>query len=1142
MKIKNYLCNIMLTMLLMIPLKSYCQSWGQNYIMTETMLNASGTRSIKTVQYYDGLGRPSVLAAGGVNTSGKYVYSMTEYDMMGRESRKWLPSVGGTIPDIISSDDIAGLSDNTYKDKHAYGITTYDALDRPLASTTPGDAWNKENNVKSKNVEYITNKEKDVKRYTLTKTGLPTLPTDADKKFYEPCTLTGERTTDEDGHTLEVYKDLLGNVVLERRNDGRNNNDTYYVYERGLLRAVVPPMGSGSLYSYRYKYDGHGRCIEKTLPGCQPIKYWYDKYGRLAFMQDNRMKVAKKYRFYLYDGLSRMVVQGMCTEGAGTIDSTYSANVVYGSGGKEIDNTLYFMSSNYILTSPSIEIVNYYDGYDCVNSKVFSDVKSKWGLKSGNGVCTTTLLTAQVVTDNNGKRYYRTMYYDERGRCVEANSTSIDDYFIKTNTSYSFTDKVTKTITNTYKGTLSSYHTVIDSIEYDLVCDKPTKEYLTYDSATELIADNTYDNLGRLVESKSNNGKIRDTYSYNLHGWLTNHQNYDRDTYYGPIYIETLYYADGPNSKPCYNGNISAQVYADANTNVNAPSDYKGYKYFYDGMDRMTSAQYAGGKNLTLRPQVDYSEYVSYNANSSITSLQRYGKSLQGSARIDNLEFAYGGNRLSWVKDTGAPTSMMGDAFHFVDGYDYYGEYGYDGCGSLISDLNKGVRKILYDFNGMPTCVWFENGSITDYVYTADGTKLKTVHRTAVDGVEVSGSVPSLSENNILHKDSTLYVGATEICSNSSHKYYFANGYVDLSKYDRVNGFAYFAKDHLGNVRHVDYTCSGRNNGIVQITNYYPFGGILNESFTRLDYQNKLYNGKELDRMHGLNLYDYSARQYDAALGQFTSMDPLCEKYYHISPYTYCAGNPVKYVDPDGMETHVAANKNGTYTVIGGKLNDDRNIYAYSKDKDGKYTVRGESIGMTTSTTSFYDSDKKEWIKSIIDPKDDSGKNFLNKIMSEDVTLDEYIDKARNDHPYDFKVTNGGDKVVSRNDKYKYRGMKIGKTRSGKALYTSARDIGNIAAGIVAAKNGIPWSAARVAFDAYQSRDGLKSIGGATINLSAIGVMLGVSGLQIEGISTRNAEYYGWSQTNKIVSPMTQFKNISNSMYSFGNAMWNKIF
>ena len=39
------------------------------------------------------------------------------------------------------------------------------------------------------------------------------------------------------------------------------------------------------------------------------------------------------------------------------------------------------------------------------------------------------------------------------------------------------------------------------------------------------------------------------------------------------------------------------------------------------------------------------------------------------------------------------------------------------------------------------------------------------------------------------------------------------------------------------------------------------------------------YNGKELDRMHGLNLYDYHARQYDGAGVRFTTMDPLCEKY-----------------------------------------------------------------------------------------------------------------------------------------------------------------------------------------------------------------------------------------------------------------------
>ena len=885
-------------MLLMIPLRIYSQSSGQNYIMTETMLDASGKRSIKTVQYYDGLGRPSVLAAGGVNTSGKYVYSMTEYDMMGRESKKWLPSIGGTSPDIISDKDIVGLSKSTYRDNRAYSITSYDALDRPLSVTTPGDLWEG----KSKNVEYITNKENDVQRYSLTASGLPT---NAKKEYYAQGSLTGERTTDEDGHTLEVYKDLLGNVVLERRNDGSKNNDTYFVYERGLLRAVVPPMGNDKFYVYRYKYDGHGRCIEKILPGCQPIKYWYDKYGRMAFMQDNRMKSANKYRFYLYDGLSRLVVQGMCTGGAGTIDSTYAAKVFYGTGSKQVDNSNYYVDAKYQLDNPTLEIVNYYDGYDCVNSAAFSNVKSTWNLKSKSDVCTTTLQTAQMVTDNNGKRYFRVMYYDEKGRCTEMNSTSIDEYFIKTNTSYSFTDKPTKSITRTYKGALSSLqHTLIDSIKYDTVCDLPEKEYIKLDNnPEECIADNVYDDLGRLKESKSNNGVIRDTYSYNLHGWLTNHQNFNSDVYYAPIFSEKLYYADGPNRDKCYNGNISAQIYYNDSPNNNY-NKTKGYMFKYDGMDRMTHANYAEGDDLSIRPQIDYSEYVTYNANSSITFLQRLGKCAQGPARIDNLEFSYNGNRLSWIKDTGAPSSMMGDAFHFVDGYDYYGEYSYDGCGSLTRDKNKGVRQIRYDFNGMPTSVWFENGSITEYVYTADGVKLKTIHRTAVDGIEAVGSSPELSEQNTHHKDSTLYVGAYEISTGLKRcKYNFANGYVDISG-AYVQSYNYFAKDHLGNVRHVAYNIPNRKSSILQKNNYYPFGGLHNEEDNRLS-QNKLYNGKEYDPMHGLNLYDYSARQYDPAVGQFTSMDPLCEKYYHISPYAYCAGNPVKYVDPDGKAIRI---------------------------------------------------------------------------------------------------------------------------------------------------------------------------------------------------------------------------------------------
>ena len=66
--------------------------------------------------------------------------------------------------------------------------------------------------------------------------------------------------------------------------------------------------------------------------------------------------------------------------------------------------------------------------------------------------------------------------------------------------------------------------------------------------------------------------------------------------------------------------------------------------------------------------------------------------------------------------------------------------------------------------------------------------------------------------------------------------------------------------------------------------------------------QSLKYNGKEFDMMHGLNTYDYGARQYNPVTARWDRIDPLAEKYYDISPYAYCVNNPVKYVDPDGKD------------------------------------------------------------------------------------------------------------------------------------------------------------------------------------------------------------------------------------------------
>jgi hypothetical protein len=231
------------------------------------------------------------------------------------------------------------------------------------------------------------------------------------------------------------------------------------------------------------------------------------------------------------------------------------------------------------------------------------------------------------------------------------------------------------------------------------------------------------------------------------------------------------------------------------------------------------------------------------------------------------------------------------------------------------------------------------------------------------------------------------------------------------------------------------------------------------------------------------------------------------------------SGMLIRYIDPDGRETRVAMNEDGTYRVIGGELNKDRNIYVYSQDKDGNYTVKGNSIGITTSTTSFYNSDandgKGAWaVGSIINPNDQSGDNFLGGIFGNSPSMfTDYMANAGNGQKYDFKTTNGTDAPIAGIDVY--RGMPIGVTGNGQTIYSSARDIGNMAAGYVAGANGMSWTASRVAFDAFQSK---------------------VSGRpEIEGISTRNAEYYGWRIGSNIMNntPTQKSNNLLRSIWDW---------
>lgn len=91
-------------------------------------------------------------------------------------------------------------------------------------------------------------------------------------------------------------------------------------------------------------------------------------------------------------------------------------------------------------------------------------------------------------------------------------------------------------------------------------------------------------------------------------------------------------------------------------------------------------------------------------------------------------------------------------------------------------------------------------------------------------------------------------------------------------------------------------------------------GGLLGAPATGV--QARKYGGKELDRENGLDWLDSQARMYDFIIGRTPTMDPMSEKYYHLSPYLWCAGNPLRFIDSNGGVIRVR-NGNIIYLTTG---------------------------------------------------------------------------------------------------------------------------------------------------------------------------------------------------------------------------------
>ena len=573
--------------------------------------------------------------------------------------------------------------------------------------------------------------------------------------------------------------------------------------------------------------------------------------------------------FSISDAFSRIVLTGTCKNVFDYTANPLGSNVVTAAWSNGSTALKGYSVTGLTFTAPVVLSANYYDDYEFLGKNgIPDDATTGYSEMPGygkrySGGCKGQLTgnwTARLTSQLAGSTY-SVMYYDDRYRVIQRKGNNSLNGMEAVYTSYNFEGSPVKE-KRVHSVPGQDIITEVRNHTYDLANRLLQTTYQLNDDAPVILVDNVYDEIGRLkTEKRTGHSKLRTDYTYNLRSWTKGIN--------GPLFHQTLTYQESiDGTTPYYNGNISSMTWKSGGSAV---TNEMGYRFTYDGLSRMKDAIYGETNTLSINQNRFSEQITGYDKMGNILSLLRYGQtSATGCGLVDNLSLVYNGNQLQSVDDH-APNSVYGNGMEFKDNANQPVEYGYDKNGNLTKDLNKNISNIRYNLINLPSQITFGDGNTIDYEYGSDGRKLRTVHQTG---------------NTILTTD---YCG-NAIYENGSLKLLLTEtGYVSFPD----KKFHFYLKDHQGNVRVV----ADKDGKLEETNDYYPFGGTFTTSTSVQPYK---YNGKELDRVSGLNLYDYGARYYDATIGRWCMVDSLSEKYYSFNSYNYCGNNPARYVDPDG--------------------------------------------------------------------------------------------------------------------------------------------------------------------------------------------------------------------------------------------------
>ncbi|MDE7407540.1 MAG: hypothetical protein K2M76_03885, partial [Muribaculaceae bacterium] len=564
---------------------------GNNYVKTQTYVDAYSP----TTGYarFDGLGRQ--WSTMSLLPDNSYIMSMTEFDRMGRVSRQWSP-VSVSSPTATAS-SVSSVASEYYDDAYAYTSCTYEASQRelPVSTTKSGKAWH--DNAKMVSTKIQTNDASGMKctHYTVTASGVKS------NGNYQPAVLTVERTVDEDGITLELYKDFRGLTVCRKQGD----LITDYVYnDFGDLCYILPPALSGThsrsdaemqKYAYWYDYDSRGRLISNKLPGIREWKYIYDPADRLVAERTPHHPTSQ-WRLYGYDSADRQVLALDCT-------MTESQARAFGDSCRTVVPATGALCGYTMESVPPLSTVvwaKYYDDYQFIqNNGLSSDYY--WSAPAGTVPAYNehSVSSAGQLTGVYTGQGYEAYHYNTDGQIMQSYATGFNRGL--TNTFYTYSGKVSEQTTVADKNSrtpelklIYSYDNIgrqtkmeVEHLPDEYISTAPidtmpmfqpvrlmairpdTTTILPADPLIPVLPDSSslsvdtkflakasvgmsYNSIGQLgTLALGDNCTLNHT--YDVHGWLKGSIVSTSKTSMG----ETLHYADS--SPPRYNGNLSSR-------------------------------------------------------------------------------------------------------------------------------------------------------------------------------------------------------------------------------------------------------------------------------------------------------------------------------------------------------------------------------------------------------------------------------------------------------------------------------------------------------------------------------------------------------------------------------------------------------